>query len=83
MPCRTILDANGHPIGIACSRGSHAAPCSAPGCGRSHTKLCDFPLKGAKAGKTCDAKLCDRCAVRVGKDTDYCPAHARVAKEAP
>jgi hypothetical protein len=40
---------------------------------RPHTKLCDFP---AGPGKTCDAKMCDRCATHVGRDLDNCPRHA-------
>lgn len=79
MPCRPI------PGGYACSRGSHRKRCSVCS-SRPATKLCDYPLRGAKAGRTCDAALCDRCAVRQGggvfgqpETIDYCPAHARVA----
>lgn len=76
---RPIHDADGNVIGIACSRES-VKLCSA--CkSRRHTKLCDFPLSGKKAGKTCDAPLCDRCAEHVGPDRDYCPPHARAAKD--
>lgn len=39
---------------------------------RPHTKLCDFPTG---AGKTCDKRLCDGCAVHVGPDADHCPDH--------
>lgn len=42
-------------------------------CGKPSTKLCDFPT-GAGLG-TCDAQICDRCAVRVAPNTDYCPKH--------
>lgn len=49
-------------------------------CGARATKLCDFPLSGAKAGKTCDADICDRCATRIDTDVDYCPPHARLAR---
>jgi hypothetical protein len=31
-------------------------------CGRSSTALCDFPLAGRAAGKTCSAPLCEACA---------------------
>ena len=77
MTCREIRLPNGV-TGIVCSRGRKplCAVCSK----RPHTKLCDFPLTGSKAGKTCDRKLCDSCAVGQGRangDTvDYCPAHA-------
>lgn len=46
-------------------------------CGRDSSKLCDFPLTGVKAGKTCDKKLCGACAVPMGEGVDYCPVHAR------
>lgn len=67
---------------IVCRRGPRrrAAPCSVPGCSASHERLCDFPLKGKKAGQTCDAKLCLEHATRVGLDRDYCPPHAKLAK---
>ena len=68
----TPIIVNGVQVGIACHRG-HAPSCK---CGRRETKKCDYPLRGAKAGKTCDASLCDRCATRVGKNLDHCPAHA-------
>ena len=61
---------------IVCRRGQRrAAPCSQ--CSTPHTKLCDFPLTGPKAGKTCDAKLCDAHAVATGNGLDHCPPHAR------
>lgn len=78
MTCRPI-ELPGGITGWVCTRGqsSRPAPCSVPHCGRYHTRLCDFPLAGRKAGKTCDAKLCDVHAVSVGPERDYCPAHAR------
>ena len=39
---------------------------------RLHSKLCDYPTG---KGKTCDRKMCDRCATSVGEDLDYCPTH--------
>lgn len=78
MGCRTI-DLGGGVTVIACDRGRKRAQCTA--CKeREHDVLCDFPLAGAKAGKTCDVRLCKRCAVHVGDDRDYCPPHARVAE---
>lgn len=59
---------------ISCSRGSRTKPC---GCGRPSTLLCDFALRGAKAGSTCSAPVCAGCSTRFG-DLDMCPAHARV-----
>lgn len=46
-------------------------------CQRPSTKLCDFPLTGAQAGKTCDAPMCAGCAYHLGKDVDFCPPHYR------
>jgi hypothetical protein len=80
MPCTPILDDNGNQIGWACTRGQRAKPCRQ--CGRPSTKLCDYPLRGAKAGKTCDVPMCSRCATTVGRsgsDTiDYCRVHAEM-----
>lgn len=76
MSCRSIVNAEGEVIGIACTRG--AIRCE---CGSASSKLCDFPLKGAKAGKTCDRRICGRCAVVMGPNKDYCPAHARSKPE--
>jgi hypothetical protein len=68
---------------IVCGARSRRKRCR--WCGAPHTKLCDFKLSGKKAGQTCDAPMCDRCATRMGEvagDTvDYCPPHARLAKE--
>lgn len=46
-------------------------------CGEIATKECDFVVQRAHAGnhKLCDKPLCDRCAVSVGKNKDYCPDH--------
>lgn len=51
-------------------------------CNAWSTKLCDYPLTGKKKGKTCDVPICDGCAESLGPEIDYCPAHARVAREA-
>ena len=72
MPCKPII-IGGKAIGFACSRGDQRQRCKI--CGMPATKLCDFPLKGEKAGKTCDMPLCHRHAHSVGPDVDYCPTH--------
>jgi hypothetical protein len=78
MPSRsTPIVIDGQVVGIACSRG----PDRRCKCGRRMTRLCDFALSGKKAGKTCDAPLCDSCAVRVGPDRDLCGAHAAHEKK--
>lgn len=79
MPC-TVIEFHGGRA-IVCSRGSKStALCS--NCKRPAGLLCDYPLRGPKAGKTCDRKLCERCAVETGAERHLCPAHARAeAKE--
>ena len=75
MPCRPVDLGNGV-TAIVCSKGDRRS-CK---CGRRSTKLCDYPLRGKKQGRTCDAPLCDRCATSVGRDKDYCPAHVEISK---
>jgi len=71
-----IVDLPGGGYAIVCTRGRRPITCSV--CGKRGDKLCDFPLTGVKAGKTCDRGLCQKCAVHVEPDIDYCPAHARM-----
>ncbi len=90
MGC-TPINLGGGATAIICSRGRRLAKCSV--CkSRLSTKLCDYPLRGRNAGKTCDAKLCDGCAQQQAKqapfpgsvagDTiDLCPAHAKLVAE--
>jgi hypothetical protein len=63
---------------IICSRSS-LGKCHY--CGRPQQKLCDYPLSGEKAGKTCDIPMCERCATHVPPDTDYCRVHAKMIAE--
>lgn len=80
MPC-TPINLGGGVTGIICTRGRRPGPCSVPGCGRPHEVLCDYqlvPLEFGKEPKTCDAKLCRRCAKHVGPDRDLCPPHAKL-----
>jgi hypothetical protein len=80
MACKTI-DLGGGAFAIACTRGKRRALCQV--CRRNpHEKLCDQPLTGVKAGKTCDLKLCRGCAVHAGTDLDLCPAHAKAREKA-
>lgn len=79
MTCRTLVQGNGVTV-IACTRGRERRLCSV--CkSRAMSKLCDFPLRGERAGATCDRDLCDRCAVHVGPNRDLCPVHARLEKK--
>lgn len=74
MPCTPIDFGNGV-TGIVCTRGSRAR-CGE--CGNHAPYLCDWKLKGKKAGKTCDRKLCGSCATSPAKDKHLCPAHSRM-----
>ena len=77
MTCELVDLGDGRGVAIVCMRGRRRAPCSH--CGRhAATLLCDFPLKGKKAGRTCDRKLCPKCAVHLG-EADYCPPHSTIA----
>ena len=79
MTCRStdIVDETGKSIGtaIVCSRGERRRKCKT--CGEPANLLCDYELKGDRKGKTCDAAICRRCAVEVGKDRHLCPTHDR------
>jgi hypothetical protein len=77
MACRTIKLGAGV-TAIVCGPRGRRQWCSIPGCHGECARLCDFPLLGKKAGKTCDAKVCRDHATSVGTDLDYCPAHARL-----
>ncbi|PAD67309.1 hypothetical protein CHH83_19680 [Bacillus sp. 7586-K] len=53
------------------------------------TRLCDFvvdemwtSLDFKRHAVTCDMPLCEKCSTRLGKETDFCPKHAKEAKEA-
>jgi len=71
--CERVDIGNGT-YAIVCTRG-HRQRCK---CGRPSTKLCDYPLSGAKAGKTCSRPMCDGCSTRVGS-LDYCRPHAEAS----
>lgn len=71
MPCKTIKNDEGKFTAIVCSRGQRRAKCQF--CSNYSEKLCDYELR---PGKTCDARICVRCAAHVpGKDIDFCPMH--------
>jgi hypothetical protein len=73
MPCIHVGNA------IICTRGGRRLP-KCRWCSCQSTKLCDFPLTGEEAGKTCDAPICDVHATSVGSNRDYCPPHTRYAE---
>lgn len=62
----------GDTTAIVCTRG-RGSRSKCMYCKQTCTKLCDAPMPG---GKTCDRKLCDGHARRVGDDKDFCPDHA-------
>jgi hypothetical protein len=69
MTCRVVRIPGGA-TAIVCSRRERQRRCKH--CGRPAGKLCDHPKP---RGGTCDAPLCDHCAVPGGPDIDYCPTH--------
>lgn len=54
-------------------------------CSRTSTRECDYPLRGRKAGQTCNAPMCDAHSHQhgvhppgtkyAGDRIDYCPPH--------
>ena len=72
MPCIKVDLPGG---GFALARVSSDRVKSCKYCGRISSKLCDFKLTGSKAGKTCDAPMCEKCAHYVEPDKDYCKPH--------
>ena len=78
MPCEVIDIPGGGRAIIRRSRRPNCQFCKQ----REYTKLCDYRLSVGSVGhsRTCDAKMCDRCATNVGRDLDYCPNHKESAK---
>lgn len=68
MNCRTVKTPHG--FAIVCVPRTPARRCIV--CGHPASKLCDHP----QGKRTCDAPLCERHAVHIAPDTDYCPDHA-------
>jgi hypothetical protein len=63
-------------MAVVCTRGPQPS-CQEPGCSGRTAALCDWPLEGAHAGKTCSRRMCASHRTKVGIDLDYCGAHAR------
>jgi len=83
MAC-TVMKLGDGTTAIVCGSRRRSSPCSVPGCGRPSTRLCDYPLAPLEFGNepvTCDARLCPIHAVKVGPNTDCCPAHAKHIKK--
>jgi hypothetical protein len=85
MPCQTIKI--GDTYAIACSRGRRKQEPACVYCGKSSTKLCDFPTFSPKTGKKlkkdCDVPMCDDCtSPGVSANVDFCKEHYPIAKAA-
>lgn len=75
MACEPLV-LDGKVVGIMC--GVRKRKCTSPGCGRPAEFLCDYPLRGARAGKTCSRGVCSSHRVVVADGVDHCPAHGKV-----
>jgi hypothetical protein len=81
MTCEIVRFGGGH--AFVCSRGQRPKRCKF--CGEAATLQCDYPLRGHKQDKTCDAHMCRGCGTQQpvtalhGDTVDYCPPHARLA----
>lgn len=90
MACETFKAEmpDGRPVyGIVCTRGQRRRRCV--DCGRPADYLCDWKLRGRKAGKTCDRPVCGRCATvpeldgAPVPDKHLCQAHGRAWAKHP
>lgn len=73
MPC--VVMPVGEGVAIVCSRGGGAKPCVS--CGQIGTKRCDYPRRPKPSRAMCNAWICDKDAVHVGPDLDWCPPCAQ------
>ena len=77
MACDKV-EIDGLGVVILCNRGRRGKRCQQPNCRNDATLQCDYPLSGAKAGKTCDRYVCRSHAKPISKGVDYCVPHALV-----
>lgn len=63
---------------IVCQRGKKWPTCAFCKTKNAATQLCDGAAPWNKS-RTCDAKMCAKCAVSVGHDVDLCPACFKAA----
>lgn len=59
MACEPMV-VDGKTVGIMCGPRRRRRPCEVTGCPNAQTRLCDFPLAGAKRGKTCSRGICEK-----------------------
>lgn len=82
MACTRTLVPGG--VVWTCTRGfDNKVACKFCGTRVDAVVLCDWKLKGEKAGQTCSAAMCRKCATRVGDDKDLCPPHNRLWDKDP
>jgi hypothetical protein len=67
---------DGKTVAFIRTSGQRMKPCKY--CGAPGEKLCDYPLRGPKAGQTCDAPMCAKCAYHVPPNSDYCRLHRKM-----
>lgn len=81
-PCQSFMLTDGSGAGgIVCrGRGQRKKTPACVGCGRAALLLCDAPAP--KKSRTCDAPICEQCAVTVGEDRHNCPKHVGEMREA-
>ncbi len=81
MTC-TVIPVQGG-VAIVCSRGqgTRARDCAFCGVNARDYKLCDFPLRGKRAGATCSKPMCGKCATSIGDNRDLCPPHVKMARD--
>lgn len=86
MPCEWYKMADGTVMHINRGRSRKKLQCKFCKATYTEGKLCDFPIGN---GKTCDAQMCNRCAItvglqeadighgmkRIGDTVDLCPIH--------
>jgi hypothetical protein len=77
MPCHSFKLPGGG-SGILCTRGRKPPVCKC-GSGERVAFECDYivrrAIKPTSKNKTCDAKLCERCAYSPATDKHLCPKH--------
>lgn len=81
MTCTAIKLEGG--VAIVCTREPprRARACSSCGTSTKDYHLCDFPLRGKRAGATCSKPVCTTCTTPIGENRDLCPPHMRMARE--
>lgn len=81
MTCTRIPLEGG--VAFVCSRGQNTRPRECAFCRVTSADylLCDFPLRGKRAGATCSKPMCRKCATSIGENRDLCPSHAKIARE--